>query len=242
MKVGIFVVATGKYYSHFFEKFYKSCEEYFLKGIEKTYYVITDTINTTSPPENVITIYQRWEPFPFPTLNRYKYIHGFKGIVTEDYLFYIDVDSLFVSEVKTRDIHIGSKKSFISVIHPGFWNTSNPQGTPERNEASKAYIPTSENRYVCGGFQGGRRNSFLKAIEIMKNAIETDESNGIIPIWHDESIWNKFVFLNKKNVEFISPEMCFPQNAECINPYLSLIKNPKLIALDKNKTIVRNPN
>ena len=52
MKVGLLIIATGKY-NCFFDDLYKSCEENFLQGIEKVYFYFTDDM-TTELPNNVI--------------------------------------------------------------------------------------------------------------------------------------------------------------------------------------------
>lgn len=236
--VGVLLVATGKYYSHFFENLYKSSEKFFLPNTQKTYYVFTDAINQlTAVPENVIIVYQEWEPFPGPTLHRYHYFDSISEILKKhDYLFYTDVDMLFVDTVSSSYL---MSKAFVAVVHPGFYKTFNHRGTPETNPNSKAFIdPSVDFEYVAGGFQGGKTKYFLMAIHTMKLSIDIDFDNGIVPVWHDESMWNKFVVLNKSNVHFCQPDMCFPQNTN-INSYLSDIRAPKLIALDKNHTEVR---
>jgi hypothetical protein len=238
--VGVLLVATGKYYSYFFENLYKSSEKFFLPDTQKTYYVFTDAVNElTSVPDNVVIVYQEWEPFPGPTLHRYHYFDIISEVLKKhDYLFYTDVDMLFVDTVTAKDLN-PNNKAFVAVVHPGFYMTQNRRGTPETNPKSKAFIDASVDfEYVAGGFQGGKAKYFLMAIRTMKLSIDADLKIGIIPVWHDESIYNKFVVLNKNNVHFCQPDMCFPQNVG-INRNLASIRSPKLIALDKNHSEVR---
>ena len=56
MKVAILYICTGRY-AQFFDGFYKSAEQYLLKGIEKRYFVFTDQ-------EQLIRLAVQIRPFP----------------------------------------------------------------------------------------------------------------------------------------------------------------------------------
>ena len=45
MNIGILLICTGKY-TVFFNTVYDSCEEFFLNGHKKTYYVFRDGVTT----------------------------------------------------------------------------------------------------------------------------------------------------------------------------------------------------
>jgi len=57
MKVGIVTIATGKY-DIFIDGLVESCDKYFLPGLEKKYFVFTDSVNIGSP-KNVIRVEQK---------------------------------------------------------------------------------------------------------------------------------------------------------------------------------------
>ncbi len=230
MSIGIILIATGTY-GKFFEKFYSSCEKYFIPEKQKTYFLMTDDKNIGFY-NNVIKIHQDYEKWPYPTLHRYKYISLHREKFNCKYLFYMDIDMYFVDYINKNIL----PKKLLAILHPGFYNTHNHSGTPETNEKSSAFIPQKElvsHTYVAGAFQGGKTQLFLSAVETMKNAIDKDCKNGIIPIWHDESIWNKFISVNKKLISFYTPEYCFPENINCFK-HIKYLK-PKLIAIDKSQ-------
>ena len=84
--------------------------------------------------------YKEHEPWPLPTLNRYHtFLSQEEFLLTQDYLFYADVDMLFLDYIEDE---ILSKR--VATIHPGF-----PLGAcqVESNENSTAYIPTGSNEY-----------------------------------------------------------------------------------------------
>jgi hypothetical protein len=235
MKIAILLICTGKYIS-FFEQLYNSFEKYVFQNSEKVYFVFTDSL-TYKFRENVVQIFQEKESWPGPTLHRYKYFSRISPILAKyDYIFYSDIDMGAVSNI---DESILPYNGLLGVYHPGFYNTSNPRGTPETRKESRVYIaPDTDFRYVCGGsLQGGSSYIYLQAVENMKNVIEDEESRGIIPIFHDESVWNCFVLKNKHLVTFLTPEYCYPESWFSA-PNLQGIK-PKILALDKNHAEMR---
>ena len=91
---------------------------------------------------------------------------------------------------------------------------------------------------MCGGFQGGVAKDYVRAMEIMNDMIQDDYSKNIIPLWNDESIWNRFYVTNKQFYKILTPEYCYPE-CKYKNPNLGnyeTIKGltPRLLALDKN--------
>ncbi len=232
MTIAILLVATGKYIS-FFRQLYDSFEKHLFPGHEKHYYVFTDNLKLVFP-ERVFTVFQEHESWPAPTLHRYSYFSRItESLSRYEHVFYSDVDMRAVETIKLPD-----DLKLLAVLHPGFYNTHNPRGTPETRPESRAYIaPEIDFNYVCGGFQGGSASYFIPAIENMASAIEDDSSKGIIPIFHDESMWNKFVLANKKNTTFLNPEYCFPESWGLHKNLQGL--TPRLLALDKNHSQMR---
>ena len=51
--------------------------------------------------------------------------------------------------------------------------------------------------YFAGGFQGGKAKEWIKAMKVMKKIIDTDLNHkNYIPVWNDESVWNKYLSEN----------------------------------------------
>jgi histo-blood group ABO system transferase len=204
MKILLNIIATNKYV-WFLDKIVPSIDQFFFPNEEVT--VLVHTNNTLSP-----SVYEHkrlkilineipHEGWPFITLKRFHYFLKEEKILSDhDYCFYIDADSLFIKEINQSHI---SESGMFGTIHPCLFNGP---GTPERNPNSLAYIPEgSNNRYFCGGFFGGSSEDFVQTSKIIKQNIDTDLSNGIIAVWHDESHLNHFFFHNPPSVVFDNP-------------------------------------
>lgn len=233
MKIGILVIGTKKY-KDFFKQLYNSFEKHVLVNHKKTYYYFTDDLNQ-NVPENVKMFLTPSEPWPLPTLFRYKYMLNAKNeLLNEDYLFYTDIDMLAINIIGDEIL----PEKLMATAHPGFYK--NGLGTPEKRQISRAYIGSHEQReyYICGGFQGGNVKDYIQAMEIMNDMIDDDYKKGIIPVWNDESIWNRFYVTNKRFYKVLSPEYCYPEgkykfpNMPNYRTILGL--TPRLLALDKN--------
>jgi len=171
------------------------------------------------------TPYRRW---PGPTLYRYHTILKTETLLKEyDYIYYIDID-MMIKEILGEEI-LGE---LVAVIHPGYWDSPRKKFTYETRIQSKAYIPPDKGtKYYAGGFEGGSAPRFINVMKTMREWIDIDLKNGIIPIWHDESIWNAYLYQNPPTVE-LSPSYCYPES-------WSLPFPKKIIALDKNHAKIR---
>lgn len=240
MKIGILLISTGRY-EQFFEPLYDSFEEHFLPGHQKIYFYLTDS-KKEDLPYNVEKYYIERRGFPGDTLFRYKYFLSIEKEIQEsgvDCLYYTDIDMKAI--YKMGDEILPSKdKPIIAVAHPGFYKKS--LGTPETRKISKAYIDPKEKReyYIAGGFQGGLRDEYLKLCHTIDQMIDSDVSRNIIPVYHDESMWNRYYTSNINKFKILNPSYCYPEGKyknPKMNNYHTLIKyniQPTLLALDKN--------
>lgn len=235
MKIGILVIGTRKY-KHFFQNLYESFEKYVLINHEKTYFYFTDDL-AQQVPSNVKLFEAPAENWPLPTLFRYKYMLIAKNdLLDMDYLFYTDIDMLAINTIGEEILP--KEYKLMATAHPGFYKKS--LGTPEKRQISRAYIGSHEQReyYICGGIQGGYSKDYIKAMEIMNEMIQEDYSKNIIPIYHDESIWNRFYVTNKQFFKILTPEYCYPEckykNINLGNYETIIDLTPRLLALDKN--------
>lgn len=245
MKIGVIIIGTGKY-DEFFEQLYDSFEEYFLPNHKKTYFYLTDSKNDNLP-YNVHKFYIPRKGFPYDTLYRYKYFLSIEKEIRDsdvECLYYTDIDMQAVAKMDD-EILPSYHKPLVAVAHPGFYNIS--KGTPETRKISKAFIDSNEPRdyYVAGGFQGGLTNEYLQASHILNNLIDDDYSRGIIPVWNDESMWNRFYTSNLKKFKVLTPSYVYPeskykkpQNKEHYKQLNEL--KPILLALDKDHKYFRS--
>lgn len=228
MKIGLLLIATGKY-DVFLQPLIDSVDKYFFRGDQVTIYLFTDKNPTLifSDRINLVIIPTEHKPFPYATLYRYKYFTQSADKMEAEYLFYCDVDMLFVDEVG-REI-LGN---IVCTEHPGFYKGG--WGSPNCHKMSMAYLGVEmRNKYVCGGFQGGERLSYLAACETLASRIQTDEDQGIMAEWHDETHWNWFIAMRAKNIKMLNPSYCYPERWTLPFP-------KKLLALDKNHKEIRS--
>jgi hypothetical protein len=233
MKIGILIIGTNKY-KCFFSQLYNSFEKNVLTNHDKTYFYFTDDL-TQNVPHNVKMIFIKSESWPLPTLFRYNYMLKAKDDLCKmDYLFYTDIDMCAINTIGDEIL----PDYLLGVAHPGFFKKG--VGTPEKRLISRAYIGDHEFReyYICGGFQGGTTKEYIKAMEIMNEMIQNDYSKNIIPVWNDESIWNRYYVTNQKFYKILTPEYCYPEckykNRNIANYQTIIHLTPRLLALDKN--------
>jgi histo-blood group ABO system transferase len=228
-KVGLLIVATGKYIS-FVPPLIASAEHYFCPGHEVTYFVFTD--GTLPEHPHVVTIPQDKLGWPYDTLMRISFYHQHRALLQAmDYLFATDADMLFVDTVGDE---ILSER--VATQHPGYVGR---RGTYETDSHSTAYVALHEGEhYFAGGFNGGSREEFLKMARTITENIYKDLAHKIVAVWHDESHINRY-FIDNPPTQILSPSYCYSMSLAATNgkplPY------PKrLIALDKNHAHFRN--
>lgn len=120
-----------------------------------------------------------------------------------DYVFFFNANMLFVNpvdlaEITPREWHDG----LVARIHPGRVGdiyANAPDKFPyERRPQSTAYIPYGTGKYyVCGAFNGGTSDAFLKMCRKLKENVDIDLKNGIVADVDDESHLNAYM-LNKR--------------------------------------------
>ena len=244
MKIGVLVIATGRY-DQFFEPLYDSFEEHFLPGHQKIYFYLTDSTQEDLP-YNVDKYYIERKGFPGDTLFRYKYFLSIeKEIIASgvDCLYYTDVDMKAIYKMGD-EILPTTEKPIIAVAHPGFYKKG--LGTPETRKISNAYINPKEKRkyYIAGGFQGGFTKEYLTLSKNISDMIDDDYSKGIIPVWNDESMWNRYYTTNLNKYKILTPSYVYPESKfhKPKSQSYKTIENlkPILLALDKDHSWFRS--
>jgi hypothetical protein len=227
-KVAILYICTGKY-DVFWEKFFLSCEKYFLNNCEKHYYVFTDAedIYLEEKCSRIHRIYQENLGWPGNTLKRFEIFYKIKDELEHyDYIFFMNANLLFVDEVNEEFLPI--KEELLVVKHPGYFDKSRTEFTYEDNPDSLAYISEEEGEYyIAGGLNGGKATAYIKLIETLKMNIEEDLKHDIIAKWHDESHINRYI-LGRNDVKIIGPEYLYPEG-------LNLPVQAKVVIRDKRK-------
>lgn len=223
MKIGLLLISTGKY-SRFVQPLLDSARRHFMKNHNVTYFLFTDS-DKFENQNDIVTIYKKHEPWPNPTLKRYEtFFLNKEKFENMDFVFYCDVDMLFVDEVGDEIL-----SDRVATMHPGFIGQ---RGTPETRKESLAFIDPGEKMiYYAGGFFGGKTEEFIKMAKELSENINKDLEKGIIAIWHDESHMNRY-FVDYPPTKSLTPSYCYPESW-----YLPFKK--KLLALDKNHKEMR---
>lgn len=195
-KIGIIYIGIGEYI-RLWDDFYTSCESQFCTTADKHYYIVTDS--NRAFPDKVDVIHQdnlAWScnvSFKFlfflrlkQEIEKYDYVFTFNGntrfkqVVTEDEVLPSDEEGGLVALTWKDDVEDADNFGF------------------ERNKDSVAFIPFGTKAfYLQAGLIGGKPKEFIQLIEECHRLTMKDFCNGIIPISHDESIYNRYM-LNRK--------------------------------------------
>lgn len=232
-KVGLLVVATGKY-KIFVPELVATAKQYFLPEHEVTYFIFTDATDLNSQP-NMIIIPTEKKQWPYSSMMRSEiYWNHRDALMDYDYVYAIDADIRFADFVGDE---ILSER--VATQHPGYVNKI---GTFETNSNSKACVYHHERSkpYVTGAFYGGSLEGFVAITEKMVNNIRTDFNNGVMAVWHDESHLNR-CFIDLLPTKLLSPEYYYPE-AEILkdNPNGYVRCNGKILTVSKNLAYMRS--
>lgn len=227
---GIILIATGKYQRYINQMFasivthWKDPHTFLFTDDISSFGLLLDSITPIKIPH---------EPWPYPTLNRYKHICKNEEIFKDcEHLFYVDVDARFVADVSPLDY-------LVAVRHCGYY--FGQQGPQEVNTNSVFY-GIKFLKYFGGGFQGGRRNDYLNACQWCYNMIEQDGENGIIPIHNDETAWNSYLNDIQSPTLELTPDYHYPDNPEYFRDrcWNGNDFEPKLLLLSKDHEYMRS--
>jgi hypothetical protein len=233
MKIGILLIATGKYIQ-FFPDLYQGLKRLFFPNIEKRFFLWTDaTINDC--PKDIIVTFLKQRGHPADTLFRYHYFLQNEAQLQSsvDIVYYMDIDTSIIELIQDDSLLPTDTQPLIVTQHPGFCD-QNFVGTPERRIESTAYVsPHSNMMYVCGGFNGGKTKEFLQMSRVISNNIDMDTQKGITAIWHDESHLNKYYSNHSQLFKTLPPSYMYPQGFNGTHGRLFQLP-AKLVALDKH--------
>ena len=193
--VNLLIVATARY-TEFLPKLLKSVDENFLPDCALIINIFTDKLGVDFDKMIaslnleclVYHHYAEHKPWPHATLKRLHFFQNHRyNMPAADYYFYIDADTIVQGEIKSEDV-LGER---VTVQHCGY---TNQRGTYETRPESQSYVkPEEGTHYFGGGFYGFSSEEFWKFVDKAVNMINIDEANGIIPVWNDESVLNRYM-------------------------------------------------
>ena len=195
--IGILYVGIGAYI-RFWDDFYTTCERFFCPNSQKHYYVVTDS--AVEEKANVTTIHQDNLGWPGNVVFRYLFFLRIKDMLKEyDYLFFFNGNTRFRATISEEEfLPTEEEGGLISLT----WKTGTEDPDTykfERRPESAAYIPYgTKGIYLQSGMTGGITKHYFELLQTCHDMTMTDFNNGIIPVWHDESIYNKYM-INRKS-------------------------------------------
>lgn len=194
-KIAVLYIATGRYVC-FWDEFYPGCEKYFLPEDNKTYFVFTDAEKLKyEENKNILKIYQKKLGWPYDTMMRFEIFLSQKEKLKEyDYIFFFNANTKFLSNVGEEILPSAENDFLMTGSHPAFYNKQPDEFAYDRNPKSQAYIPYGAGKhYATGALNGGVADSYLEMCEKLAALTRIDIDNGVIPLWHDESMLNKYL-------------------------------------------------
>jgi hypothetical protein len=229
-KIAILYIGTGRY-TIFWKDFFETCEKNFIPDSEKHYFFFTDSEEYKSD-EKVTIVPQENLGWPLITCLRYKILKKVKeDLKNYDYAFFFNGNMKFIHKISAEEFLPTEDDGYIvAPLHSVNKRAkSNYEFNYERNPKSKAYIPYGEGKkYYHAGVLGGRVKEFLELLDDCEQMMDEDLRNNIIPKFHDESIFNKYI-LNRKYKE-LSNYYIFPTHGKVlytINPKVKIIQCDK---------------
>lgn len=236
MKVNLLIVATEKYIQ-FLPALVASVREHFLTDHDVCIKIFTNRIvdaNIAVGHDKIKFFEVEHKPWPYTTLYRYHFFQKYMTqIFNADYYYYIDADTLIKAKITDADI-FGDR---VGTQHCGYVNA---RGTYEERKMSTSYIKPMEGKiYFGGGFWGFSHKEFWHFINKACWMINEDHNNGLIPIWHDESVLNHY-FVHNSPDKVLTPSFHYPESrTEHYKAKWPEDYECKILLLDKNHKEIR---
>lgn len=200
--------------------------------VEANLQTTLESINMLNSRSDITIFPTEHTHWPYPTLMRYHlFLQQEEKLREYDYLFYCDVDMLFVDKVGEEILGSG----LTAALHPMYSLRKGLQFPLEPNPQSAAYIKVPQ-YYFAGGFQGGKTEDFITAMRSMKRTIDADFNINYLARWNDESHWNRYLFDTPPSVIL---DQCYVFPDSLIEEYYKKIWDPavdwkpKLVTLTK---------
>ena len=152
-----------------------------------------------------------------------------------DYVYFLDINLTAIEPVG-EEVLPTPQQEMVYAMHPWHYRWDINMLPFEQNQFSKAYTPLgSGSFYVQNVFLGGTKEAFLNLTKTIKEWIDEDLKQRIIPIWKDESYVNKYLIEKLKsenNPLILTPEYIYP-NVECnyaneFEPFKKMILKTKI--------------
>lgn len=239
MKIAILSINTGKY-NLFFNEFYESSKKYFLPSHDRHWFVFSDECKQQNDDISYISI--KNEEWPFCTLKRFHYFLQIeKELMKYDYVFFFNANTVFMRPVEDWIVNLNENQTMIAFKHIWLYGKHKKcvkrmlNFMSEPNHESQAFIEKRPYTYCYACAMGGKSEAFIEMSKAIKHMTEIDLSNRILPLWHDESYFNKYIAENPGIFKIYSEYNIYPEemNKKQLTPILKGVASIKL--LNKSK-------
>lgn len=211
MKIACLSIFISKY-TVFWDDYYKSFIEKFYKNYEPELFVFTDSRQLIeSSFHNVTFIKVADEGWPNNSMNRFKFFSQISEQLSKfDFIYFFQSNAKFMINFDINLIDYSDK--IIAFQHPLSLNT-NPIWFPlERSRHSRACVKFGEEnqKYAQAAAFGGPSSLFIKMTNQILDLQLSDQAKNIIPIWIDESYFNKWLTQTSEYI-ILSHEYIYPE-------------------------------
>ncbi|XP_055011070.1 histo-blood group ABO system transferase 2-like [Boleophthalmus pectinirostris] len=142
-----------------------------------------------------------------------------------DYLFMMDVDSVFRG-------HVGAEalSRLVGTLHRMYYRTTKREDFPyERRPESQAYIPPTEgDYYYTAAVWGGLLDDMYRLVKHCDEKSQEDAKIGVEAAWQEESHLNKY-FLYNKPTKVLSPEYLWSDYEGSIPADIRVVRIAQLV-------------
>ena len=178
--------------------------------------------------------------WPEASALRFEIINANRDQFSGDVVIYLDADTVVNSYFGLNEILPNHQQLFF-VEHPGYFNRDLLRNIYKRliksswetNRKSWSRVPVFKRRnYVYGAIFGGKRESFLKMVEVLATETKIDIDKGFYPRSYDESYLNSWY--SRFGGNLLSPRFACTSKF----PWLASLSDPVIEIFEKNALIV----
>ena len=214
IRLALLSYATGPYSAAFRESFVRLAETHLCvddASVQVQIFFWTDeAVPETQRTPRTVFFPARHRAWPHSSLARWQaYLERAHELRLFDHVVAADTD-LFFSRPLCGELLADLGGALVA------WHEGSPRaGWPvERNVSSVAAVSLGELERMEGYFSGAlllaSGSEFVRAVETCRGMAEKDAVRGVMPVWHDESYWNKYLAVNRPT-RVLSGEFVYPQ-------------------------------
>ena len=203
--IGIYYIATGIYKNNF-KSFFDSLNNFF-EGYIKKIILLSDGLDEyINYNVNEISIeHHHIDDYPWPIVALFRFHYLLKYKTNCDYIFFFNSNSIIQSNKRIYwfdENKINVTKHFF--YKSGILTTYELMLPSDDNPNSTSYIGNINYIYCQSGFFGGPSDKIYQMCEEIQKMINIDLNNNIIAKWHDETYFNKWLYIKNYDSSLIN--------------------------------------